>query len=278
MAASLDRRTTPARPDLAAVSLRGQVEAARFVEGEAMTITAGRASLCASPSVDASQDSELLFGEQVTVYDRAEGWAWVQAAGDGYVGYLRQEALGELPPAGLKVAALMAPVFSAPDLKTPVRDLLPMNALVPVRAQPGDYVEITPGAFLHRCHTAPLDQRESDFAAVAERFVGVPYVWGGKTFAGQDCSGLVQTALAACGAAAPRDTDMQEAALGQPVDLDDARRGDLVFWKGHVGIVLDGGRLLHANAFHMQVAIEPLSEAVARIAKSGFPVTAVKRL
>ena len=271
-----DKRLTPARPDLAASHLRGAVEASRFADGEKFAITVGRASLHMRPSDDAAQDSELLFGEIFIVYDRAHGWAWGQAANDLYVGYVKDDAMaGPFAPQA-KVTALMAPVFSAADLKTPVRDLLPMNAAVPVLARDGDYVKIGDGQYLHQRHLTPLT--EKDFAAVAERFLGVPYVWGGKTAAGLDCSGLIQTALQAVGKAAPRDTDMMEKALGDIVPSSEVQRGDLVFWKGHMGVMLDEDWLLHANAFHMAVAIEPLAEAMARIEKIAGPVSAVKRL
>ena len=227
------------------------------------------------PAEDAAQDSELLFGETFTVYDCAHGWAWGQAANDLYVGYLRQDALTKVFTADARVTALMAPVFSAADLKTPVRDLLPMNSVVPAPSRDGDYVNIGIG-FVHQRHLVPEAQK--DFVAVAERFLGAPYVWGGKTAAGLDCSGLIQTALQAVGKAAPRDTDMMEKALGDAVSLSGVKRGDLVFWKGHMGVMLDQARLLHANAFHMVVAVEPLAEAITRIEKSAGPVTSIKRL
>ena len=268
-----DRRLTPARSDLAAAHLQGKVQAERFVEGWPADIAVGRASLRSRPSQDASQDSELLFGEQVTVYEQKDGWAWVQARNDLYVGYLRSDALGDPQAGSLRVSALMAPVFSAANLKTPVRDLLPMNASVPVLGREGDYLNIGTG-FVHQRHLLP--EAEKDFVAIAERFLGAPYVWGGKTVAGLDCSGLIQTALQAVGKTAPRDTDMMEKALGEPVPLSAIRRGDLVFWKGHMGVMLDEARLLHSNAHHMMVAIEPLDDAIARIGAG--PVTAVKRL
>jgi hypothetical protein len=270
-----DRRVTPARPDLAAAHLKDVVDAPRYVEGERFSVCAGRASLRVRPSDDAAQDSELLFGEIFTVYDSAHGWAWGQAANDLYVGYLRQDALAKAFNTEARISALMAPVFSAADLKTPVRDLLPLNAAVPVKAREGDYVNVGPG-FVHRQHL--VAESQSDFVAVAERFVGAPYVWGGKTVAGLDCSGLIQTALQATGKAAPRDTDMMEKALGEAVAISDGKRGDLIFWKGHMGVMLDKARLLHANAFHMAAAIEPLTEAIARIEKTAGPVTSVKRL
>jgi hypothetical protein len=269
-----DPRVTAARPDLAAAHLKGKVDAPRFVEGERFSVGMGRASLRVRPSDDAAQGSELLFGESFTVYDRKDGWAWGQAANDLYVGYVREDALTKPFGAQVKVSALMAPVFSAADLKTPVRDLLPMNAAVPVLTREGDYVNIGPG-FVHQRHLLP--GTEKDFVAITERFFGVAYVWGGKTAAGLDCSGLIQTALQATGKAAPRDTDMMEKTLGEKVGAA-SRRGDLVFWKGHMGVMLDDKRLLHANAFHMMVAIEPLAEAVARIDAVAGPVTSVRRL
>lgn len=270
-----DKRLTPARPDLAATHLKGVVDAPRYAEGEKFSVRVGRASLRVRPGDDAAQDSELLFGEQVTLYEDKDGWAWLQAKNDLYVGYVRTAFLGGTVAGTLRVSALMAPVFPAADLKTPVRDMLPMNAVVPVLGRDGDYVNIGTG-FVHQRHLAP--EAEKDFVAIAERFLGAPYVWGGKTVAGLDCSGLIQTALQAVGQAAPRDTDMMEKALGGAMAFSDARRGDLIFWKGHMGVMLDEVRLLHANAFHMAVAVEPLAEAVARIEKSAGPMTSVKRL
>jgi cell wall-associated NlpC family hydrolase len=225
-----DKRLTPARPDLAAAHLKGKVHAERYVEGRTWDICVGRTSLRAEPSFQAAQDSELLYGEQVEVYDdNDDGWAWVQAKNDLYVGYVRNEALGEIDAATLRVSALMTPVFSAADIKSPVTDFLPMNARITAVSRQGDYVKITGSKFIHSRHLST--EFEKDFVTVAERFVGVPYVWGGKTAAGLDCSGLIQTALQAVGNAAPRDTDMMEKALGEAVALSDVRRGDLVFWR-----------------------------------------------
>ena len=270
-----DKRLTPARSDLAASHLKGVVDAPRFADGEKFSIAMGRTSLRVRPTDDAAQDSELLFGEVFTVYDRSGGWAWGQAANDLYVGYVKEGALAAPFATQAKVSALLAPVFPQADLKTPVRDLLPMNAAVPVLERSGEYVRIGDGRYLHQRHLGPV---EKDFVAVAEHFLGAPYVWGGKTAAGLDCSGLIQAALQATGKAAPRDTDMMEKALGDAVSLSDLRRGDLIFWKGHMGVMLDETRLLHANAFHMAVAIELLADAIARIEKVAGPVTSVRRL
>lgn len=272
---ALDKRINAYRPDLAAAHLAGLVEAARFVEGEPASVAAGRAALHGEPSFKVSQDSELLHGERVTVYDRKDGWAWVQAVNDDYVGYVREEQLAAPFDTHLQIAALMTPVFPAADIKAPIKDMLPMTAEVNLLTKLNDFLLIAPDSWVHRRHVASLDEVQSDYAAVAEAFFGVPYVWGGKTFAGLDCSGLVQTALAACGIRSPRDTDMMEQSF--PDSGPRPERGDLIFWKGHVGIMLDEERLLHANAHHMMVVIEPLGEAVERIEKTAGPMTAIKR-
>jgi hypothetical protein len=199
MADDLDPRVTPAHPALAAASLKGTVDAAQFVEGEELCVAIGRASLRHAPSFAAAQDSELLFGEHVTVYDRKDGWAWLQGKNDSYVGYVREAALAPRFTADARVTALLSPVFPAPDLKKPVQDFLPLNAMVKILAEDGRYAQIGPGRFLPAHHLAPIDRHAPDWVAVAERFVGLPYVWGGKTAAGLDCSGLIQTALAAGG-------------------------------------------------------------------------------
>lgn len=269
-----DRRLTAARPDLAASSLKGQVEAARFVDGEPATPTRGHLSLRADPSEDATQVSELLFGEIVTVYERKGGWAWLQASADCYVGYARDDGLGLTFAADARVAVPLTPLLAAPEVKAPILDLLPLNARVKRADSHGNFVRVAHGFVAARA-LAPLENAAPDFVTVAEQFLHVPYVWGGKTFAGLDCSGLIQVALQAAGTACPRDTDMMEVALGQQIAPEHLKRGDLVFWRGHVGVMRDADTLLHANAFHMQVTSETLKAVLARIET---PVTSVKRL
>jgi cell wall-associated NlpC family hydrolase len=277
---NLDPRLTPARPDLAAAHLRGKVEAARFAEGTLQEVVVGQAALRQSPSHDATLLTEALRGERVTVYEiDEEGWAWGQLVHDGYVGWLPTAALltpGPVPTH--TAAALRTFVFPGPSIKLPPMDALPFGARVAVVRIEDSFAVAASGGYLPMQHLAPLDARNSDYVAVAERFVGVPYLWGGKTSLGIDCSGLVQVALTACGVRCPRDSDMQEAALGAPVSLSGLKRGDLVFWKGHVAIARDQDTLLHANAFHMAVAIEPLAEAISRIRAAGGEVTSVRRI
>jgi cell wall-associated NlpC family hydrolase len=275
----LDPRITPARPDLAAAHLRGRVEAARFVEGTLQEVVVGLAPLRAEPSHAASLLTEALGGERVTVYETTdEGWAWGQLAADGYVGWLPAAALlAPGPEPTHKVSALRTLVFPGPSIKLPPGDALPMGARVAVVRDQDGFAVTAGGGYLPKRHLAPLASHEPDLVAVSERFLGVPYLWGGKSSLGIDCSGLVQVAMAACGMACPRDSDMQENNIGAAASLGTLRRGDLVFWKGHVAIARNATSVVHANAHHMQVAIEPLAEAVARIGAGGCEVTSVRR-
>jgi cell wall-associated NlpC family hydrolase len=279
---AFDPRLTPARADLAAKHLEGKVQAARFVDGRVYEVIEPQAPLRREPRPDASLDTEALKGECVTVYDsNGEGWAWGQLAADGYVGWLPENALA--PPGAApthKVTALRTLVFPGPSIKLPPLEALPLGARLAI-ARIEDRMAVTPsGAYVPAVHLAPLDRNETDLVTVAERFLGAPYLWGGKTALGLDCSGLVQVALTACGVSCPRDSDMQEQALGTAVaaDLSALRRGDLIFWKGHVAIVRDRDALLHANAHHMAVAIEPVAQAVARIRNAGSEITSIRRI
>ena len=276
---TLDPRITPARPDLAAKHLEGKVEAARFAEGEDYEVIDAQAPVRRQPAPDAPLDTEALMGERVTIYEfNEEGWAWGQLAADGYVGWLPANAL--LKPRAApthKVTALRTLAFPGNSIKAPPVAAPPLGSRLGVLRHQDRFAVANIG-FLPAGHLAPLDHAETDFVAVAERFLGTPYLWGGKTNYGLDCSGLVQVALNACGIACPRDSDMQERALGMPVDPSHWRRGDLVFWKGHVAIVRNETSFVHANGFHMQVAIEPIADAIARIAAAGSPVTSAKRL
>ena len=280
MKTPLDRRLTPARPDVAAAHLKGQVEALRFVEGDRRRVAVGHAGLRRAPNPLAGLETEALYGEEVVVYDELEGWAWVQLALDGYVGYMPSAALSaDLGPGAThRVAALRTLLFPEPSIKTPPTDALSMGAKVSVADSDGRFAVLDTGAYAIAAHLAPVDVFESDPVAVAERFVGAPYLWGGRTSLGLDCSGLVQVALAACGIAAPRDADMQEAALGEAAPLGKVRRNDLMFWKGHVALVRDENAIVHANGHAMAVAVEPLRAAIARIEASGDPVTSVRRI
>ena len=271
----LDPRLNAYRPDLAAAELRGKVEAARFVEGKTYEVVHGQAPLRQAPRHDASLDTEALYGERVAVYEiDEEGWAWGQLESDGYVGYMPAAALVRAGAAPThKVTALRTHAFPGADIKLPPFVALPFGARVPIAREDRGFAVTVAGRYLTPSHLAPLAAKEVDFVAVAERFLGTPYLWGGKTSLGIDCSGLVQVSLQASGIPCPRDSDVQSA-LGKNVPRAELRRGDLLFWKGHVAIARDAQTIVHANAHHMMVAIEPVDAATRR---SGSPA-GVKRL
>lgn len=279
----LDPRRYAYREDLAAAYLEGKIHAPRFAKGEPAQIARGTMPVRHRPEVSLGLETEALFGETATIFDESGGWAWVQLDRDGYVGYVPADAMQrKIVNATHRVQALGTFVYPAADLKTPPVMHLPMNAVVGVARGDEHFSELQNGGFVISRHLHKPDKTARDFVEIAERFVGTPYLWGGRTRIGIDCSGLVQTALQASGLAAPRDTDMQQAETGENIsirsDLQGLRRGDLIFWRGHVGIMLDAVMFLHANAYHMAVTVETLPEAAARIAKVGGPITAIKRL
>jgi cell wall-associated NlpC family hydrolase len=276
---AFDRRLTPARPDLAAAALRGEVIATRFVEGWGRRVIDGVAPLRRSPSQDAALDTEALYGESVTVYDERDGWVWAQLERDDYVGYLPISALGAPGAPTHRLAVPRSFAYPGPSIKLPPLLALSLGARLGITAREGDFAITAEGLHVYGRHLVPLAEAAPDFVAVAERFLEVPYLWGGRTSQGIDCSGLVQTALFEAGLQAPRDSDMMEASLGAPVAFDESlvelRRGDLVFWKGHVGIMRDAETLLHANGYAMRVVSEPLRAARDR---NRNPITSIRRL
>ncbi len=285
----LDPRLHAFRNDLADARLRGKVAAARFVEGARRRVVAGAAPLKRLPRADAGLESEVLRGETFMVFEEAaEGWSWGQLKTDSYVGYVPSEALAaEAPEPTHRVAALRTFVYPAADLKLPARGFLSLGASLALDGETetrGTLYRLLAGGegAVVAMHVEPVDAPPAaDFVAVAERLVNTPYLWGGRTSLGLDCSGLVQLCLMTAGKPCPRDTDLQQAMLGVLVEGGTAgqlHRGDLVFWPGHVGIMIDGEYMVHASGHHMTVVIEPLAEAVARIARAEASPASVRRM
>ena len=278
-----DPRLTPARGDIAAKYLEGKVDATRFVEGERFEVTDALAPLRQAPASDAEQMTQALRGERVTVYDRnGEGFAWGQLEGDGYVGWLAEAALDKLGPAPThRVSATRTFAFPGPSIKLQPVATLVLGSALAVTREDGAFAITREGWHLPKPHLAAIGHREPDFVATAERFLGTPYLWGGKSSFGIDCSGLVQVSLNAAGIGCPRDSDLQQDGLGRELSISESKqlkRGDLLFWKGHVAIARDADTIVHANAFHMATVIETTRDAIARIKAGGNALAAIKRL
>lgn len=280
----LDPRRHAIRPDLVALALRQYVAAPRYAAGSIRQVVRPVVPLRREPNTALGLETEALYGELVKVYEDSEGWAWIQLERDRYVGYIPSASLsGEVMPATHRIKALGTFVYPAADIKTPPSMHLPLNSDVRVAEWGERFCRLERGGFIVTRHLTERDRFERDFVDIAERLIGTPYLWGGRTRIGIDCSGLVQVSLEAAGVRAPRDSDMQAAELGTeiaiPQDLEGLQRGDLVFWKGHVGIMADSVMLVHANAHHMAVSVETLPEAVERIAKqAGTPISTIRRI
>ena len=279
----LDRRLNAFRPDLAAESLRGSVEANRFTEGQPMQIIDGFVDLRRGPADSEPLESQLLFGEEVLVFDEADGWAWVQNKSDRYVGYVTRSALSDTVESPTHVvSALRTFVFPEPDLKTPPSAVLSMTSPLHIDETREAFSHLVCGGWVYSRHVALLDALEPDYVKTALRFLEVPYLWGGKSSLGLDCSALIQLVLARSGIVTFRDSDQQAESLGEPLSWSSGEtppeRGDLLFMPGHVAICLDEDSVVHANAFAMAVAIEPWRELEPRVmAESGQGITGRRR-
>lgn len=278
---TLDRRVHAFRPDLADARLRGKIEADNFVTGKTAQIAAPLAALRKAPDSQSEQEAEALYGERVLVFENRDGWTWLQSERDGYVGYAQSAALSDrLWEPTHKVAALRTPLFSGPGIKTAVQDFLHMESALQIESEQGNFAETRDG-WVYAPHLSPIGETIPDYVVTALKFLGAPYVWGGRSSFGLDCSGLVQIALQQAGLACPRDSDMQAGSdlLGEKLPVTATpRRGDLIYWKGHVAIALNATEVVNATASGLAVIIEPLSAINGRaLAESGKGIIAIRR-
>lgn len=265
-----DRRTLLAGARVADVRLEGLSAAETYAPAMTMHCRVPATALHTAPDGASEMPDQLLFGEIFDVLEQGGDWCFGQSRRDGYVGHVRGWALAEgAREPSHRVAALRACAYSKPDVTTPVRSHYGLNALVRIETEEGRFGHDPEAGYFVMEQLSAVGRVETDPASVAERFLGAPYQWGARDGLGIDCSGLIQQALNACGYACPRDTDQQLAALGRAVDLGELRRGDLVFWPGHVGMMVDAERLIHASGELAAVVAEPLANAVERIRRSG---------
>ncbi|PTE07201.1 C40 family peptidase [Mesorhizobium helmanticense] len=269
-----DARLHAFRSDLADARLKGEVAAERFVPGRPARITASVADIRKAPRPDAGVNTQALFGDDVLVFEDVEGWAWIQAERDGYVGYVADTVLGARDHTPTHVVSVPRTfLYPGPDLRFPITGQLSMGSAVTVagaaETRGTHYALLPSGEAIISGHLRPVGEAADDYVAVAETFLGTPYLWGGASGFGIDCSGLVQLALRMAGRQVLRDSDMQAATIGEPLDpgpdFAGLRRGDLVFWKGHVAVMTDATTMIHANGHTMLVSREGFNDAVARI-------------
>lgn len=266
----LDRRLNAFREDLADKRLEGQVEAPSFVAGLPAHVRVPVLEMRRTASLEAGIDTQLLSGQDVLVFDENEGFAWVQSVSDGYVGYVGSNGLADgASKAAHLVTAARTFVYPAPDLKSVPTSALSMGSLVQVvgfeERRGTRYALLPSGEAVIAGHLRDAAEQDPDYVAIAERLIHTPYLWGGATAFGIDCSGLVQLSMRMAGKTVLRDSDMQAATIGDPIGSEQLKRGDLVFWKGHVAIMTDGETIIHANGHTMTVALETLAQAVSRI-------------
>ena len=261
----MDRRLYKATARVAHLSMAEQTNLP-LTEGEATALAVPLADLLASPG--GARERQLSLGEAFRVIDRDQGHAFGFAEKDGYCGWLAEGALGPVPNATHWVATRGTHLYSGPKVQAREVMALSLGARLRVLGQVGDWAE-TPMGFVPAVHLMPVGQVLRDPVAVAEVFLGTPYLWGGNSRAGIDCSGLAQAAHLACGIGFPGDSDLQEAVGAELPEGTELRRGDLLFWRGHVALVVDAARLIHANGNTMSVAYEGISACIARIAAQG---------
>ena len=277
---NLDPREHPYKKNVAASYLKNEIVSERYVDGETTKVTASLLPMHCEPDFRATRASELLFGEIFTIYDLTENWAWGQSQTDGYVGFVPAKSLSEeLVAATHEVGVLRTYAFSCPNLKSEILTTLHMTSRVLVTCEQGGYYFTDVGGWVPKSHLKRIGDYERDVVKIARKYLGAPYLWGGRSSFGLDCSGLVQLSLAGIGRSVPRDSDQQERSVGKKLDngLLDASPGDLLYMPGHVAMMSTLETVIHSNAFHMSVIEEPLGRLLDRLDTQKIRVSTVRR-
>ena len=273
-----DRRITAIRKDIASDYFKGLIKRKKFVEGVKHTVISNYSPLHSSKSSTIS--SQLLFGEQVYVFDQSNGWSWVQGMRDGYVGYTPSKNLKKQRiKSSHKVSSLRTFVYSSSNIKSDVITYLSLNSLVLISDRRNNFVKIKNLGWCFKNDFEKISKSNFNIVELSKKYLGTPYLWGGRDSMGIDCSGLVLNIMQMNCINFPRDTDLQESFVTKSIKYEkNLRAGDLVFWKGHVAMMVDKKNIIHANAFHMITNIEPLQTVKKRILKENGKVVKYGRI